>query len=172
VVRNSQVHPIDGPAVAPAPAAPELIKTAASASSTAAPALIKARVVAPTADMAAVPKPSAHSKVLAGSGASDCLSVDTDGASLGFRNHCAFGVQFAYCLQRNTDPAANCGIGSKNGAVEPNGFAALLLDTNIKSADAEHDFRWVACSGETGDVVARLDRSDPPEGRCVRAGTL
>jgi len=49
-----------------------------------------------------------------------------------------------------------------------NGFAAVLLDTNIKSADADHDFRWVACSGNTGDVIAHLDRSEPPAGRCVR----
>jgi hypothetical protein len=39
-------------------------------------------------------------------------------------------------------------------------------------ADADHDFRWVACSGNSGDVVAHLDRADPPVGRCERTGAL
>jgi hypothetical protein len=98
--------------------------------------------------------------------------VDSDGANLGFRNHCAYGVQFAYCLQRAGDEATNCDAGSKTGAVPANGFAAVLLDTNIETADAEHDFRWVACSGDAGDVIAHLDRSDPPAGRCVRTGAF
>jgi len=154
VVRSSPVHLIDGAAASlPEPA---LAKTPA-------PGASGIMAMAPTATV---------SKVPAGSGASDCLSVDSDGANLGFRNHCAYGVQFAYCLQRAGDVAANCDAGSKTGAVSANGFAAVLLDTNIKTADAEHDFRWVACSGDGGDVIAHLDRSDPPVGRCVRAGTL
>jgi hypothetical protein len=78
-------------------------------------------------------------------------------------------VQFAYCLQKASDPAADCGAGAKSGAVSANGYVLLLTDTNIKSADAERDFRWVACSGGTGSIVAHLDRADPPAGRCTRA---
>jgi hypothetical protein len=104
-----------------------------------------------------------------GHGASDCLAIESDGANIGFRNRCAYGVQFAYCLQKSSDPAADCGAGAKAGAVSANAFVLLLTDTNIKSADAERDFRWVACSGNTGSIVARLDRADPPAGRCVHA---
>ena len=106
----------------------------------------------------------------AGSGASQCLSVESDGANIGFRNHCNYGVQFAYCLQRASDPATACDAGTKTGTVPANGFEPVLLNANIKTADAEHDFRWVACSGNAGDVVAHLDRSEPPVGRCVRGG--
>ena len=171
-VRNSQVHVIDGPLVSPPAIAPQLIQASASSvmesalAKTSAPASAAQPNAAPVAQIATV------QKAPAGDGASECLSVDSDGANLGFRNHCAYGVQFAYCLQRAGDPAANCDAGSKTGAVSANGFAAVLLDTNIKTADAEHDFRWVACSGDTGDVIAHLDRSDPPVGRCVRTGTL
>ena len=162
-VRNSQVHVIDG-AGAPAEV-PQLIRASATVSSAALPP-------APALPPVAAAQVATVAKVPAGNGASDCLSVDSDGANLGFRNHCAYGVQFAYCLQRAGDGATNCDAGSKTGAVPANGFAAVLLDTNIKTADAEHDFRWVACSGDTGDVIAHLDRSDPPVGRCVRTGTF
>jgi hypothetical protein len=103
-----------------------------------------------------------------GHGASSCLTIESDGATIGFRNHCAYGVQFAYCVQKAGDAAADCGAGAKAGSVSANGYT-LLADINIKSADAEHDFRWVACSGGTGSVVAHLDRADPPAGRCTRA---
>ncbi len=166
VIHASDVHLIDGAAPIAVPAT--LIQARATS-----PALPTAQ---PTANQM-VPAPQAApahaqpviaSQVPSGSGASDCLTVEADGANLGFRNHCGYGVQFAYCLQRAADAAAACDAGSKTGAVTPNGFAALLLDTNIKTADADHDFRWVACSGNTGDVTAHLDRSDPPAGRCVR----
>ena len=102
---------------------------------------------------------------------SDCLSVETNGADVGFRNRCAYGVQFAYCLQKASDPAVTCDAGSKTGTIAASGFTAVLQDAGIKSAEAEHDFRWVACSGNTNDVVAHLDRADPPAGRCVKAKT-
>jgi predicted nucleic acid binding AN1-type Zn finger protein len=104
----------------------------------------------------------------AGHGASDCLSVDSDGSSVGFRNACSYNVQFSFCLQKATDPELACDAGTETGNVAPNTFAPLLLDTNIKTSDAEHDFRWVACSGNKGEVEARLDHVDPPAGRCVR----
>ncbi|HEY1630401.1 MAG TPA: hypothetical protein VGF56_03760 [Rhizomicrobium sp.] len=102
-----------------------------------------------------------------GHGASDCLHVESDGANLGFRNQCGYGVQFAYCLQSASETDANCGAGAKAGNVSANGFTPLLMDTNIKAADAEHDFRWVACSGASGEVTPQLDKPDPPAGRCL-----
>ena len=145
-VRTSEVHAIDGP-LPPAP------PSAAAAAPQPAQAM-------------AMPVP-------VGRGASDCLSVETDGASLGFRNHCAYGVQFAYCLQKANagDPALGCDVGARTGNVVANGFAVLLPSSNIKSTDADHDFRWVACSGGASDVVAHLDQIEPPAGRCVRSGT-
>jgi hypothetical protein len=174
-VRKSQVHLIDAPAAAPVIAAPQLIQ--ASASLAMGPATAKPPLAVPPAPAASPAGTSAVQTASVpstpdGAGASDCLTVDTDGANLGFRNHCSYGVQFAYCLRPSGEGAANCDASSKSGAVAANGFAAVLLDTNIKSADAEHNFRWVACSGNTGSVIAHLDRSDPPVGRCVRAGNL
>jgi hypothetical protein len=157
VVRTSEVHLIDAAPTAPLSAIPP------------------APAPQPTAPVpqphAAAPAPQTTATTTAaasdGHGASDCLTVERDGANLGFRNHCGYGVQFAYCLQKASDPAADCGASAKAGAVEASGFAAVLTDTDLKSAEA--DFRWVACSGANGSVVAHLDRADPPEGRCVRA---
>lgn len=168
-VRNSQVHLIDTPA---ATTTPLLIKASVSASSAMEPVILKTKTPTALQQTATTPMQPSAQKVPAGNGASDCLSVESDGANLGFRNHCAYGVQFAYCLQRASDAASACDAGSKTGAVTANGFAAVLLDANIKTADAEHDFRWVACSGDTGNVIAHLDRSDPPVGRCVVNGAM
>lgn len=177
-VRESHVHSVDPP---PAPQ-PQLISASATSaavepSQTPAMAIaskadpVKASALATTSALATATTQgrvaAAAAAAPVGSGASDCLSVDTDGTNLGFRNHCGYGVQFAYCLQRAGDAASNCSTGSKNGAVAANGFVAVLLDTNIRTADAEHEFRWVACSGEASSVVAHLDRADPPLGRCV-----
>ncbi|MEI9932593.1 MAG: hypothetical protein WDM89_19160 [Rhizomicrobium sp.] len=85
----------------------------------------------------APPQTAAIPAVPAGTGASDCLTVESNGASIGFHNRCAYSVQFAYCLQRASDPAATCDAGTKTGAVSANTFIAVLLDTNIKAADAE-----------------------------------
>ena len=168
VVRASEVHLIDGPT----PAKLTLpITSSASSAMQLAPTLALTTAQSANTVQASASQPAqslAVAQVPTGSGASDCLTVDSDGANLGFRNHCGYGVQFAYCLQRASDAATACDAGTKTGAVMANGFAAVLLDTNIKSADADHDFRWVACSGNTGDVIAHLDRSEPPAGRCVR----
>jgi hypothetical protein len=47
----------------------------------------------------------------------------------------------------------------------------LMADASIKEKDAAHNFRWVACAGGAGEVVAHLDHSEPPAGRCERART-
>lgn len=167
-VRASDVHLIDGPTSAKLTV--PVTSTASSAVQLAVTPISTAAQPA-TAIQVSASQPAqtlVAPQVPTGSGASDCLTIDSDGANLGFRNHCGYGVQFAYCLQRASDAATACDAGSKTGAVMANGFAAVLLDTNIKSADADHDFRWVACSGNTGDVTAHLDRSEPPAGRCVR----
>jgi hypothetical protein len=162
-VRTSEVHMIDGAVAAPLAA----ISPPAATLQPAAPVVQQPPPQPMTAQPAQVTLAAA---VPDGHGASDCLSVEFDGANIGFRNHCAYGVQFAYCLQKASDPAADCGAGAKAGAVGANGFALLLAHFNSKSADAEHDFRWVACSGGNGSVTAHLDRADPPAGRCIRAG--
>lgn len=153
-VRTSAVHPID-PDPAPNAALPP---HAASVPAPAAPAVQSAAATMPKLALAAA-LPDGH-------GASDCLSVENDDGNIGFRNRCAFGVQFAYCLQNGSDGSADCGSGAKTGAVAANGFATLIANIDIK--DAEHEFHWVACSGNPGSVVAHLDRAEPPAGRCER----
>jgi hypothetical protein len=101
--------------------------------------------------------------------ASSCLSIDSDGAHWGFRNHCGYSVQFAYCLMSDPNGLAACRDGGASGSVAANGFGALVADKSIKETGGDHDFRWIACSGGAGEVVPRLDRADPPAGRCVRA---
>jgi hypothetical protein len=167
VVRSSEVHLIDNAAAAAfakSPAKPS------SAPPTPAPQLIQASLqqTVPAAPPAA-PLQTATASVPPGSGASECLSVETNGADVGFRNRCAYGVQFAYCLQKGSDPSVTCDAGTKTGTIAANGFAAVLQDAGIKSAEADHDFRWVACSGNTNDVVAHLDHANPPAGRCIKA---
>jgi hypothetical protein len=124
-----------------------------------------ARDVTPGHEMASLdphPAPSAA--------ASQCLSVDSDGQHWAFRNHCGYDVQFAYCLMNAGDPLASCDKGSISGSVSPNGSSALIADKSLSETNADHDFRWVACSGGAGEVVVHLDHSDPPAGRCVRPG--
>ncbi len=167
VVRNSEVHQIDNATAASA----KSIAKSSSAPQAPAPQLIQASLqqTVPVALPGAPLQTATSVSVPAGSGASECLSVETNGADVGFRNRCAYGVQFAYCLQKASDPSVTCDAGSKTGTIAANGFTAVLQDAGIKSAEAEHDFRWVACSGNTNDVVAHLDRADPPAGRCVKA---
>ncbi|HVV64631.1 MAG TPA: hypothetical protein VHC42_04130 [Rhizomicrobium sp.] len=169
VVRASQVHAVDSAIAAPAGAAGLL-----AAPALASPAVAQDAQTSPGAEKVAAVAPSpAASNAPPGSGASDCLSVDSDGANLGFRNHCGYSVEFAYCLKGGaSDKQAACGAGERTGTAPANGFAAVLIDTNIKTADAEHDFRWVACSGDPARVAAHLDSSDPPAGRCVVNGAL
>jgi hypothetical protein len=106
--------------------------------------------------------------------ASNCLTVESDGSHWGFRNACGHSVQFSYCMWRGNEPLAACdadGAGPRaiSGSVAANGVAALTADTSFSEKDGDHDFRWVACDGGAGEVVAHLDRADPPSGRCERA---
>jgi hypothetical protein len=108
--------------------------------------------------------------------ASHCLKVDSDGSHWGFRNACDFAVQFAYCMAGGDDGLTACGnhdvvTTSATGSVAANGFGALMTDNSIQEKDAPHSFRWVACNGGAGEVVAHLDHSEPPAGRCERAHT-
>jgi len=105
--------------------------------------------------------------------ASRCLKVDSDGKSWGFRNACDFAVQFAYCMADDDNSLTACGDSgvvttSVAGSVAANGFGALTSDTSLKDKDGSYKFRWVSCAGGAGEVVARLDRSNPPSGRCER----
>ena len=102
--------------------------------------------------------------------ASNCLKVDSDGAYWGFRNHCSYNVQFAYCLLRGVDQTTMCGDGGVPGSVAANGFGALFADTSMGERGTERDFRWVGCRGGAGEVAARLDHADPASGRCTAAG--
>jgi hypothetical protein len=138
-VRQSDVHLIDQP-----PAA-----TAAAADTT-----VVAAVAAATAKTE--------------SGASSCLTVESDGMHWGFRNKCAYSVQYAYCTMDGRNQLTACKEGFVGGSVAPNGFGVLVADQNLRSVNENHDFRWVACQGGAGEVIARMDKSDPPVGRCVR----
>jgi hypothetical protein len=115
--------------------------------------------------------PSAADK----SDASRCLRVDSDGKNWGFRNSCDFAVQFSYCMAGGTNSLTACGEGAvttnATGSVAAKGFGALTPDNSLKEKDEPHNFRWVACDGGSGEVVAHLDRASPPSGRCERPRT-
>jgi len=103
--------------------------------------------------------------------ASKCLRVDSDGSYWGFRNHCGYSVQFAYCLLHSSDETPSCGTdgsGAANGSVSASGFSSLFADTSLSGGRTEHDFRWVACRGGAGEVVPHLDTPEPASGRCVK----
>jgi hypothetical protein len=102
--------------------------------------------------------------------ASACLNVESDGRHWGFRNRCAFDVQYVYCLMNADDALTSCREAAVSGSVAANGFGTLIADQGLHDTNADHDFRWVACGGGAGEVVVHLDRSDPPSGRCVRPG--
>ena len=147
-VRDSEIHPIDADApVADAPDANAPASETLASAEPAGPALMPPPIVATT-----------------------CLSVETDGAHWGFRNHCGYSVQYAYCLMSEGDDAASCRDGAVTGGVTPNGFGPLVADRGLMEKEARHDFRWVACQGGTGEIVPRLDRTSPPAGRCLKTG--
>ncbi|HWF63626.1 MAG TPA: hypothetical protein VN685_03325 [Rhizomicrobium sp.] len=99
-----------------------------------------------------------------------CLKVDSDGSHWSFRNSCGYSVQFAYCMWHGSEPLSACDDGhSISGSVAANSVATLTSDTRFGGKDDNHDFRWVACDGGAGEVVAHLDHADPPSGRCERA---
>ena len=108
--------------------------------------------------------------------ASRCLKVDSDGGHWGFRNDCNFAVQFAYCMAGGNNALTACGTNnavtvSATGSVAAHGFGALMTDNSLSDKDVSHKFRWVACGGGAGEVVAHLDHYEPPAGRCERAQT-
>lgn len=103
--------------------------------------------------------------------ASKCLKVDSDGSHWGFRNACGYAVQFVYCLAGSSDSLAGCGNGTVPGSVAAGGFGALTADNSLKEKDVDHDFRWIACGGGAGEVIAHLDHFEPPAGRCERTRT-
>jgi hypothetical protein len=142
-VKTSEIHLIDGGAVA----APSVSTT-----------------------VAAISPPASADK----NDASHCLKVDSDGSHWGFRNGCDFAVQFAYCMAGGSDSLTACGKDvtvSAAGSVAANGFGALMADTSLADKDASHNFRWIACGGGAGEVVAHLDHFEPPAGRCERTRT-
>lgn len=102
-------------------------------------------------------------------GASDCLTVTSNGEYWGFQNRCAKTVQFAYCEMSDANPLTSCGHTSVAGSVAANSFSALVSDRSLAEKNAEHEFRWMACDGGAGEVVPHLDKIDPPSGRCDRA---
>ena len=147
-VKTSEVHTIDGDA--PAIAVPS------------------------TGEVVAMVTPSTAPKSGDAHDASHCLKVDSDGGHWGFRNACDFAIQFAYCMAGGDDNLTACGkdvTTSVSGSVAAKSFGALMADGSIKEKDASHNFRWVACAGGAGEVVAHLDHSEPPAGRCERART-
>jgi hypothetical protein len=106
--------------------------------------------------------------------ASKCLKVDSDGSYWGFRNHCGYSVQFAYCMLHASDETPWCGTDGSNaatGSVSASGFSTLFADTSLSGGRAEHDFRWVACRGGAGEIVPRLDTPEPATGRCLKPAT-
>ncbi|MBV9548765.1 MAG: hypothetical protein JO256_03720 [Alphaproteobacteria bacterium] len=125
-------------------------------------------VPAPAAG-ATLPSSDSHAEAKPdGSDPSRCLKVDSDGLNWGFRNACGFAVQFAYCVPADSGLAA-CGKGGAPGSVAAHGFGALMADKSLSENGVDHSFRWIACAGGAGEVVAHLDRADPPSGRCDRA---
>jgi hypothetical protein len=137
VVRASDIHLIDGAFSVPAPQAQ----------------------TAPVTETVA--------KIVTPATPSQCLSVEAQGADVGFRNHCGFEVQFAWCVMDAGDPVRLCGTGAPVGGVPANGFGTLFAERNPK--EMEHEFRWIACGGAHGAVVPKLVRTDPPAGQCVHA---
>ena len=120
-----------------------------------------------------VPAPAATATVQGGkqdakANPSQCLKVDSDGLNWGFRNACDFAVQFAYCVPADKGLMA-CANGGAPGSVAGRGFGALMADRSLGEAGVDHSFRWIACAGGAGEVIAHLEKSDPPSGRCDRA---
>ncbi len=143
-VKTSEIHTIDGGAIA--------VPTASGAVALSAPLS---------------PAPADRQD------ANHCLKVDSDGSNWGFRNVCDFAVQFAYCMMGGDNSLTSCGdrdlvTTSVAGSVAAKGFGVLMADTSLTEKDGAHNFRWVACAGGAGEVVARLDHSNPPSGRCER----
>lgn len=104
--------------------------------------------------------------VLAPKGASKCLSVESERGYRGFRNYCAYPVQFAYCVVGRRLEPTSCQYGAVQGSTEAWGFSALG-DRPLSPGDTPIGLRWIACRGRAGDVLPRLEQIDPPSGHCV-----
>jgi hypothetical protein len=104
--------------------------------------------------------------------ASECLALVSNGTHWGFRNNCENDIQFAYCIMNGTDRLTACGDSAVPGSVAGRGFTSLVADLSMKEAGANRSFRWVGCNGGAGEVVPRLDRADPPMGRCLHTSDL
>jgi hypothetical protein len=123
-------------------------------------------VPAPAAN-APLPGAQASLKPQAGD-PSHCLKIDSDGLNWGFRNVCDFPIQFSYCAPTEKG-LAGCAKGGAPGSVAARGFGALMADRSLGENGVDHSFRWIACAGGAGEVIAHLDQADPPSGRCERA---
>ncbi|HWA92478.1 MAG TPA: hypothetical protein VG889_20755 [Rhizomicrobium sp.] len=157
----------DAPAPRKKPHAPRAVSACSPAMHAPKPVREASAVPAPAPTPASAPSVPATTVMIVvptGRAAPDCLNLEVQGAYVGFHNRCGNEVQVAYCLEKAADPAIACGTGTRIGAVAPHGFTGTFEDT----AAAEHDMRWIACSGSAGDVVPRLDRADPPAGACVK----
>jgi hypothetical protein len=152
-LNTSAVHLVDNPATSSMPAA--RVEQASFAPGTA---------LAPTHVVPAGLQPAA-----AQPGASDCLSVTSNGDYWGFQNRCAKSVQFSYCEMGDANPLTTCKRTSVSGSVAANSFSALVSDRSLSEKSVNHEFRWMACDGGAGEVVPHLDKIDPPSGRCERA---
>jgi hypothetical protein len=154
--------------------------TAAAHTATVAPAPVHA-AVASAAPAAPSPTTPVHIAALHTIGApepalrksaSDCVTVESNGTHWGFRNNCVTDIQFAYCVKNGADRLTACGDSAVPGSVAAHGFTSLIADLSMKDPSASHAFRWVACIGGAGEVVPRLDQSDPPMGRCLHTSDL
>ena len=168
-------HPRTAAVTAPrAPAKVRVVKTSVRASApprmvaALTPVTVKDSQVHTVDDM--VPAPAASTPIVKGDAGdpSLCLKVESDGLNWGFRNSCDFPVQFAYCALAEKG-LAGCANGGAPGSVPAKGFGALMADHSLSENGVEHGFRWVACAGGAGEVLAHLERAEPPSGSCERA---
>ncbi|MGD0189640.1 MAG: hypothetical protein ABSD74_02745 [Rhizomicrobium sp.] len=158
------------PAVAPVTAVSRLPAAASPAATP--PAAMLPQPSAPATTAAPLPSAlAAYTPDTSDPGASNCLSVASDGSHWGFKNTCSFTVQFVYCLKGDGELLASCKDGAISGSAAPSSFSALVADASMRENNVDHQFRWVACSGGAGEVIPRLDGVDPPIGRCLRART-
>jgi hypothetical protein len=130
--------------------------------------------VAPPVMMTALSAPQASIPPGGQHDVSVCLKGESDGSHWGFHNGCGYSVQFSYCMWHGSEPLAACQTDGANthsisGSVAANSVAMLTTDTSFSEKSGDHDFRWIACDGGAGEVVAHLDHADPPSGRCERA---
>jgi hypothetical protein len=104
--------------------------------------------------------------VVAPVAASRCLSVESERGYRGFRNYCAYPVQYAYCVVGRMLGPDSCQYGAVLGSTDPWGFSALG-DSPLTAGRMPIELRWIGCRGRTGDVLPRLEKLDPPTGHCV-----